>query len=386
MTLPLAAFKVLDLGTLTPGKYCTFLLGDFGAEVIRVERPLSDAAPESARLSEEDLTLNRNKRSITLNLKEEAAKQIFYQLSTEADIVLESYRPGVTKRMGVDYETIKKINPRIIYCSLSGFGQDGPYQQLPSFDLVFLAISGLLSLVGGRDRPPIVPGLYLSDIAAGLFATIGILTALLARGKTGQGQFIDIAMLDGAFSWLSVSHGTQYLTESSPGQEDRSLAGLAPGYNIYETRDGRYVALGIGRQQSWASLCQALSREDFIDHRETTGEKRAEILSFFNQAFRTKTQEEWLSQLRDLDIEVGPVNTPDQAFTDSQIQHRQMVLDIDHPIKGKIRQVGIPIKFSEIPAEVTRPAPFIGQDTIAVLQELGYTQPRIDELYRAQAI
>ena len=387
MTLPLEDIRILDLGTQTPGKLCTFLLGDLGAEVIRVERPVPQATPESASLSDEDLLLNRNKKSITLNMRAEEAKRIFYQLSAKADVILEGYRPGVTKRMGVDYETIKKINPRIIYCALSGYGQDGPYHQLPAFDLVFMAMAGLLTLIGGRHRPPIVPGLYLSDMAAAWIPTIGILTALLAREKTGQGQFVDIAMLDGAVSWLSMVHGVEYpAAESPPGQEDPTVMGLVPGYNIYETKEGKYIALGIYRQQSWESLCQALGREDFVDQQWATGEKREEILAFFQKTFRTKTRDEWFNQLKALDIEIGPVNTPEEAFSDPQVLHRQMVLEVEHPIKGKTRQLGIPIKLSETPGEVRHPAPFIGQDTQEVLQELGYTRAQIEELRKLQAI
>jgi len=384
MTLPLAAIKILDLGTLTPGKYCTFLLGDLGADVIRVERPVPETAPESAQLSAEDLILNRNKKSITLNLRTEEAKQVFYQLSEKADVILESYRPGVTRRMGVDYETIKKINPRIIYCALSGYGQEGPYQQLPSFDIVFLAIGGLLSLIGGQDQPPIVPGLYLSDTAAGLFPTIGILTALLARERTGKGQFVDISMLDGAFSWLSLAHGIQYPATKSP--EETTLMGPSPGYNVYQTKDNRYIALGIGRQQSWESLCKTLGREDLAEHQGARGEKRDEVLSFLKQTFRTKTRDEWFNELKALDIEIGPVNTPAEAFSDPQILHRQMAVEVNHPIKGKMKQVGIPMKFSETPPEVRGVAPLIGQDTQEILQELGYTQARIEELRKTQAI
>ena len=381
MTLPLEDIKILDVGTLTPGKYCTFILGDLGAEVTRVERPIPTDTPERDRLFDEDLILNRNKKSITLNLRSEDARQVFYQLSEKADVILESYRPGVTKRLGIDYETIEKTNPRIIYCSLSGYGQDGPYNQLPSFDIVFVAIGGLLALVGGPNEPPIVPSLYLSDTAAGLLTTIGILTALVARERTGKGQYLDISMLDSAFSWLALAYGSQY-----PGQESPVLMGSSPGYNVYQTKDGKYLALGIGRQQSWESLCKALGKEDFIDHQAPKGEKREEIVSSLKQIFETKTREEWVSRLRALDIEIGPVNTPFEAFSDPQILHRQMVAEVNHPIKGKMKQVGIPMKFSETPADVRGAAPAIGQDTQEILQELGYTQARIEELQKAQAI
>ena len=386
IALALEGIRILDLGTLTPGKYCTSLLADLGVDVIRVERPIPQDSQES-QLSNEDLILNRNKRSITLNLRTEEAKQVFYQLSEKADVILEGYRPGVTKRMGIDYDTIRKINPRIIYCSLSGFGKDGPYSQLPAFDIVFMATSGLLSLIGGRHQPPIVPGLLLSDTAAGLFPTIGLLTALLSRERTGKGQFIDISMLDGAFSLLSISHGVQYpATEASHKQEDPFLTGLLPGYNVYETKDAKYLALGIGRQQSWESLCQVIGREDYTGNQWETGEKGEEIRSFLKQTFKTKTRDEWLSQLRALDIEVGPVNTPEEAFADPQLLHRQMVLEVEHPTRGKTSQVGLPVKLSETPAEVRRAAPLIGQDTEEILRELGYTQERIEGLRKAEAI
>ena len=381
MTLPMQDIKILDTGTLTPGKYCTFILGDLGAEVTRVERPIPRNTPEVDRLSDEDLILNRNKKSITLNLRTEEARQVFYELSEKADVVLESYRPRVAKRIGIDYETIKKTNPRIIYCSLSGYGQDGPYNQLPGFDLVFMAISGLLALIGGTNEPPIVPGLYLSDTAAGLLATIGILTALLVRERTGKGQYLDISMLDGAFSWLALAYGSQY-----PSQEPPVLMGPSPGYNVYRTKDGKYIALGIGRPQSWENLCKALGREDLADHQRATGEKREEMLSFLKRIFKTKSREEWFSQLQALDIEIGPVNTPLEAFFDPQILHRQMALEVNHPIKGKTRQVGIPIKFSDTPAQVRGLAPLIGQDTQEILRELGYTRSRIAQLRKAQAI
>ncbi|MBW1681712.1 MAG: CoA transferase [Deltaproteobacteria bacterium] len=201
--LPLGGIRVLDLGTMTPGKYCTHLLSDLGADVIRIERHFA----ASIQIDDEDLILNRNKRSIALNLSTDEAKQVFYKLAQSADVILESHRPGVTSRMGVDYETIKKTNPRIIYCSLSGFGQDGPYAHLPAFDVVFMAIGGLLGLTAEKGQPPRVPRIYVSDAASGLLAAVGILTALVARQRTGLGQFVDIAMLDGVLSVLSTVSG-----------------------------------------------------------------------------------------------------------------------------------------------------------------------------------
>jgi len=375
LLLPLEGIRIMDLGTMTPGKYCTFLLGDLGAEVIRVERPASP----SAAIYDEDLALNRNKRSIALNLRTEEGKQVFYRLAQNADVILESNRPGVTKRMGVDYDTLRGINPNIIYCSLSGFGQDGPYHQLPGFDLIFMAISGLLGLIGGH--PPIVPGIYVSDVGSGLLATIGILTALVARQKTGKGQLVDVAMLDGMVSWLSTISGVQRLSE-----EQEMPSWVMPGYNVYETKDSKYLALGIFRPQSWQALCNALGREDLTDQQWAMGSKQEEILSFLRDTFLNKTRDEWYQLLRDLDVEVGPVNNPQEVCSDPQVLHREMVVDVEHPIAGRIRQVGIPIKFSETPGRIRNPAPSIGQDTEPILQELGYSGEDIVALRSAQAI
>jgi len=378
---PLEGIRVLDLGTMTPGKYCTFLLADLGAEVMRVERP----TPSSTPMTDEDLILNRNKRSITLNLRTDEAKQIFYQLAKNADVILESNRPGVTKRMGVDYDTIKRICPNIIYASLSGFGQDGPYRMLPGFDLIFMAIGGLLGLIGEKDHPPIVPGIWVSDAGSGLLTTVGILTALIARQKTGEGQHIDIAMLDGVLSLLSTISGFQ--RPSGELAQAEMLEGVAmPGYNVYEAKDGKYLALGTFRPQSWEALCQALGRKDLVDQQSARGAKRDEIISFFQESFLTKTRDEWCRLLRELDVEVGPINSLQEVFADPQLLHRRMVVEVDHPIAGKMKQVGIPLQFSKTPGQIRSPAPSIGQDTKAILRELGYHKEEIEALRKAKAV
>lgn len=379
--LPLEGIRILDLGTMTPGKYCTHLLSDLGADVIRVERHFA----VSAKIDDEDLILNRNKRSIALNLRTEEAKQVFYKLARTADVILESNRPGVTKRMGVDYETIKEMNPRIIYCSLSGFGQDGPYARLPAFDMIFMAIGGLLGLMAEKGRPPRVPGIWVSDAGSGLLTTIGILSALVARNRSGQGQYIDIAMLDGVLSILTTISG--FLHPSGKPAQEQYLGGfVVPGYNVYETQDKKYVALGIYRPQSWQALCQLLGREDLVDHQWATGEKHAEILSFLEETFRTKTRDEWCQVLRELDVEVGPVNSLLEVYADPQVLHRHMVVEVDHPKAGKMKQVGIPFKFSETPARLRNPAPSIGQDTESILKELEYDEKGVQALRDAQAI
>ena len=378
--LPLEGIKILDLGTMTPGKYCTLLLADLGAEVIRVERH----SAVSDRIDEEDLILNRNKKSIALNLRSDEGKQVFYQLAQDADVILESNRPGVVKRMEVDYETISQKNARIIYCSLSGFGQDGPYAQLPAFDMIFMAIGGLLGLLPGKGRPPVVPGIYISDAGSGLLAAIGILAAVVAREKTGAGQHIDLAMLDGVLSMLSTVSGG--LRSSGEPYQAEMLGLVTPGYNIYETSDGKHLALGIFRPQSWKALCQAVGREDFIERQWATGEEQKEILTFLEKTFRTQTRDDWCRQLRELDVEVGPVNDVPETFSDPQILHRQMVVETKHPIAGQTKQIGSPLKLSGTSEQIRNPAPCIGQDTEAVLKELGYNHQEIEALKTAKAI
>jgi len=379
-TMPLEGLKILDLGTMTPGKYCTLLLADLGADVIRIERSNASGSP----ISEEDLILNRNKRSIALNLKIEEGRQIFYRLAEKADVILESNRPGAAKRMGVDYDTIKAMNPGIIYCSLSGFGQDGPYAQLPAFDMIFMAIGGMLGLLAGKNQAPVVPGIYVSDTGSGLMATIGILTALIARSKTKKGRFVDIAMLDGVMSMLSTVSG--FLRRNGEPAQSETLGLKMPGYSVYDTKDGKYVALGVFRPQSWQALCRFFEREDLVQQQWATGQAQEEIFSFFKEKFLTKTRDEWCQALRELDIEIGPVNDLKEVYDDPQVQHRQMAVQVEHPEAGKMKQIGIPIKLSETPGPIMRPAPAIGRDTEEILKELNYNEAQIQELRREQAI
>ena len=286
--------------------------------------------------------------------------------------------------MGVDYETIKRINDRIIYCSLSGFGQDGPYSQLPAFDIVFMAIGGLLGLLPGKGHSPIVPGIYISDAGSGLLAAVGILAAVVSRVRTGKGQHIDLAMLDGVLSMLATVSGGQ----RSSGEPFRAetLGMATPGYNIYETKDGKHLALGIFRPQSWRALCELLGRSDYIEHQWATGETQREIVSFLEDAFLTKTRDEWYRQLTEIDVEVGPVNSLPEVFSDPQVRHRRMVVETAHPVAGTNRQIGYPLKLSGTVGYIRKPAPCIGQDTEAILKELGYDEDQITALKKAEAI
>jgi len=388
MTTPLIGIKVLELSRVAPGAYCGMILGDMGADILKIEEPRkpglvgSGLSPigEGAEREAAYNALNRNKKSIVLNLKSGEAKKIFFKLAEKVDVVVEGFRPGVVKRLGVDYGAVKKINPGIVYCSISGYGQDGPYRDLPGHDLNYISIPGILSLIGQRDGPPTIPGNLLADYAGGgMHAALGILAALMARERTGKGQFVDIAMADGVLSLMSREASVYFLSEVVPERGKTLLTGAVPDYNVYETKDGKYISIACLEPQFWNNLCQVLGREDLIPH-QTNEEKKEEIFSSFREIFYTKTRDEWLTLLRQTDVCVAPVNTLDEALSDPQVSHRQMVVEVDSPTVGKVKQVGISVKLSETPGQIRNLAPVLGQHTHEVLRDLGYSKEHIEEL------
>lgn len=395
--MPLEGIRVLDLSRLAPGPFCTMLLGDLGADVLLVEAP-ADALPsggarpalagedEGAERAAAFNALGRNKRSIVLNLRQEEGRRIFYRLAKTADVVLEGFRPGVVKRLAVDYETLREINPRIVYCSLSGYGQDGPYSGLVGHDINYISIGGALGIIGSPDGPPAIPFNIIADFAAGgLHAAYAILAALLARERTGRGQYLDIAMSDGVIYLLALPF-MQYFSSGRPLRPGAEmLNGGAPFYNVYETKDGRWLSIGSLEPHFYANLCRALGREDFVPLQGDTS-RWDEMSAFLREAFRGKTRDEWFDLLRQTDVCVAPVYGLDEAAEDAHNRRRGMVLEIDHPTLGKVRQVGIGTKFSETPGAVRSLAPRPGQHTDEVLAALGYDQTQIDTLRRLGAI
>jgi crotonobetainyl-CoA:carnitine CoA-transferase CaiB-like acyl-CoA transferase len=397
MTLPLEGLKVLDLTRYLPGEYCTGLLADMGADVLRVEQPGKDrksALPLVRRPKEVEEreaafdTLNRNKRSMTLNLKAEDGRRIFLALVAKADIVIESYRPGVAQRLGIDYPSLTKINSRLIYCAMSGYGQDGPYRDLPGHDINYLAVSGALSVLNeGGAGQPMVSGLKLADIGGGgLQAIIGVLLALLAREKTGRGQLVDIALTDGIMSWLVWPLDIFFERGKIPDPGEVPLAGKRPGFNVYETKDGKYISLGIREPHLFANFCAVLGRKDFAPDMETSGKRREEMIAELRKIFLTKRRDEWVHFFQGKDINFAPVNTPDEAARDPHLLHRKMVVEVDHPRIGKVKQVGMAIKLSDTPGQIRKTAPLVGENTEEVLTELGYIPKEIARLKRSGII
>jgi crotonobetainyl-CoA:carnitine CoA-transferase CaiB-like acyl-CoA transferase len=391
MTMPLEGIKVLDLSRLAPGPFCTMILGDLGADVLKVEGPREGRLVAAVVSDEERASaynaVERNKRSIVLNLKLEPARKIFYQLAEKADVIVEGFRPGVVKRLGVDYDTIKEINPRLIYCSLTGYGQDGPYSNLVGHDVNYISIGGALGIMGIPGGAPTIPSNIVADFAGGgTNAAVGILAALIARDKTGKGQYVDIGMADGVVSLMSMSLSRYFESNQVPERGNDMLTGGVPHYSVYETKDGKYVSIGCLEPWFYENLCRALGREDFIPHQFTEGEKREEIFSAFREIFRTKTRDEWFDYLSQWDICVAKVYTLDELSTDPQLIHRNMILELDHPELGKVKQPGISLKLSQTPGSIRSFGPALGQHTDEVMLDLGYSKERIEELRKEGTI
>lgn len=384
---PLEGIKILDLSRLAPGPFCSMMLGDLGADVLLVEAPADGKLaasivprPADAEKYAAYNVLSRNKRSIVLNLREQEAREIFYKLADTADVVLEGFRPGVVKRLGVDYETLSKRNPRIVYCSLSGFGQTGPYSQFVGHDINYISIAGALGMIGWPDTPPAIPMNIIADFAGGgMHAAYGILAALMARERTGRGQYVDIAMSDGVLYLLAGLVGSVLMGGGSPSRGGTLLNGSVPHYNVYQCGDGGWISIGSLEPHFFVNLCKAMECQQFIPHQYDPS-KRAEIAAYFKQRFLTKTRDEWFEILKQTDICVGPVYSLEEALNDPHNLAREMVVEVEHPTLGMVKTLGIGTKLSETPGSVRTTAPTTGQHTDDVLASLGYDAAAIVSL------
>jgi len=390
----LEGIKILDLSKLASGPYCTMLLGDMGAEIIKIEAGGGRAGeaflPGIAENEEDQIAVNaaaRNKRSLVLNLKTEEARKIFHQLAEEADVIVEEFRPGVVKRLGIDYETIRKTNPRIVYCSITGFGQDGPYSQFADHDINYLSIAGAQGILGNPGGAPVPQANLIADFAAGgMHAAIGILTALMARTRTGKGQHVDISITDGIVSLMHAEVSLYHAMGRVPRPGETLFFTGAPWYAVYETKDGKYVSVGSLEPWFWENLCKGLGLEDMIPY-QWAGEPRwTEMKSRFQEVFLTRTRDDWVELLMSANTCVAPVYTLDETFSDPQLQSRRMFEEFDHPTKGKVKQVGISIKLSETPGSIRRLGPSRGEHTLEILQELGYSSDEVADLMEKGAV
>ena len=396
MPTALQGIKVVDLSRMAPGPFCTMVLGDLGADVIRVEEPgggrmareRADEVDESeARRRAAFNALNRNKRSIALNLKDDAARRVLRELVADADVFVEGFRPGVVSRLGCDYETLRELNPRLIYCSLSGYGQDGPYSGLVGHDINYISVGGALGVIGPSGGAPVIPYNIIADFAGGgLHAATAILAAIIARGHTGRGQYVDVAMSDGV-AYMMASMLSGYFSDGvvpSPGM--MSLNGAAPYYNVYECRDGRYLSVGCIEPWFWAALCRALGREDLIPI-QFDADRAEYIKGELRDIFLTKAREDWWRTLSAIDnIAVARVSGLDEAASDPQNLHRGMVIEAGDIDGRPVKQVGIGPKLSDTPGSVRSMGATVGQHTDEALSELGYSQERIAQLRKSGAV
>lgn len=376
----LSGITVIDLSRLLPGPYCSMMLADHGARVIAIE---------SRKFIADGLffhTVNRNKEHMTLNLKTNEGKQIFFQLIEKADVMLEGFRPGVVERLGVGYERVCKTNPKIIYCSISGYGQTGAFVDRVGHDINYLSTSGVLNLIGESDRPPSIPGIQIADIAGGAMnAAIGILLALFNRQNTGKGQYIDISMTDGMVGLLPAVLYFQQLTGQDPRRADALLSHRYACYNTYETADGRFLSIGAVENRFWQKLCHHLGVPEYAAL-QYDDSRRGEILGYMRSIFKKKTLKEWDKELADMEICWSRIQTFSEVLVDPLFRERKMILELAGKTGQKQTAIGVPVKLSDTPGSVRNAAADFGESTASILQELGYSEKEIKRFAETEVI
>ena len=388
--LPLMGVKVLDVSQVMAGPYSCMLLADMGADVIKVEPPGSGDQTRGAmgfKMKGPDsmgfLNMNRNKRSIAINLKSEAGKAILFKLVKEADILVENYRPGVMKRLGVGYEVMSKINPALVYVSISGFGQSGPWAMRPGFDLMAQAMSGIMSVTGNGDGKPVKAGVPVADIGCALFATYAALSAYIGAKNTGQGQYIDASLFDSALAF-SIWDTSEYWGTGNPPVALGTANRMTAPYQAVKAKDG-YFVMGATNNKLWQKLCEILERPDLLqkaEYQTIAGRlgQREQLIQELENSFALKSADEWIDLLLEHGIPAGPILDYPQAFESEHSRHRQMRIEIDHPLEGKVPNIGFAVKMQGTPQEVRRHPPLLGEHTQEVLMQAGFTPDEIKEL------
>lgn len=387
----LRGLKVIDLSRHAPGPYCTMLLADLGADVIMVEQPPGQGRSVSDEMGvgrREKLynPVGRNKRSITLNLKDRKMREACLALIKDADIVVEGFRPGVVRRLGLDYETLGEINPKLIYCSVSGYGQTGPYRDMVGHDLNYISLAGILGMIGTKGGPPAIPVNIIGDYAGGgLFAAFSILAAVISRAQTGEGQYIDMAISDGSLSLANLAACDYLSTGTAPKPGEYFLNGSLPCYNVYQTADAKWISIACTEPWFWAKLCQQLGCEQFAKE-QYNEELFQEMFVFLRNTFKSKKRDAWFKQLSQEEICVAPVYGIDEALEDPHNISRNMIIDLEDAEYGPIKQVGIAPKFSRTPGEIKTLPPTPGQHTEEILAEAGFSIEQIAQFPKPEQV
>jgi len=393
--LPLAGVRVLDVSQVMAGPYACMLLADLGADVIKIEPPQGGDQTRGAmgfKLKGTDsmgfLNMNRNKRSIALDLKSDSGREVLYKLVEQADILVENYRPGVMKRLRTDYETLSAINPRLVYVSISGFGQTGPWAGRPGFDLMAQAMSGIMSVTGHPDGPPAKAGVPVADIGCALFATYGMLSAYIGAKATGRGQYVDASLFDSALAFSIWDISEYWGTGREPEQLGTANRMSAP-YQAMKAADGHFV-MGATNQKLWQTLCATLERPDLLDDARFATvslrlANRHALVESLERSFAQQGCEHWIDRLLAVGIPAGPILSYPEAFESEHGRHRRMRIEIDHPVEGKVPNIGFAVKMGGTPQQVRRAPPLLGQHTAEVLAELGIDAPAQRELAAAGA-
>jgi alpha-methylacyl-CoA racemase len=394
MSQALSDIRVLDLSRLLPGGFCSLMLADFGAEVLKVEDtgmgdyirwspPYYEGADDSAK-SALYLSLNRGKRSIRINLKEDGGREVLLRLAREYDVLLESFRPGVLDRLGVGYERLREENPGLVYCAISGYGQDGPFRDRSGHDMNYLGLVGLLGLTGEKGGPPVQAGGQIADVGGGaLMAAFGIMAALRERERSGEGQLVDVSMADGSLSWLAMIAARYFCDGEVPQRGEPELSGGLICYRPYACSDG-WVTLGALEPKFWQAWCRGVGREDLIERQfeRPGGDAHGEV----ERIFLGRTRDEWQEFATHNDCCLEPVLDLDEALDSELVRAREMVVELDQPGAGPIKQLGLPVKLSRTPGKVDAPGPALGEHTDEVLTAAGYSPEEIDALKQSGAV
>ncbi|RFU65235.1 CaiB/BaiF CoA transferase family protein [Peribacillus glennii] len=386
---PLQGAKILDASQIMAGPYCTMVLADLGAEVIKIEKLQGgdDARQMGPYVNGEStcfFQINRNKKSIALNLKSEEGREIFYELAKEADVIVENYRPGVTKSLGIDYETIKEMNEGIVYCSISGYGQSGPYSHKGGFDLVMQGMTGLMSMTGEPGGRPLKSGIAVYDIGAGITATYAILAAYIHKLKTGKGQMVDISLAETGLPWFTWEAGAYFANGTIPQATGHRHRVSAP-YQAIQAKDA-YMMVGCANQRTWEKFsAEVLGKPEWVnDERYLTNSLRHKNVEELEREIEEiTTQREasyWINKCEQAGVPAGPINNFGEAVNDEHYLARDMIKELDHPVIGKMKVIGTPTKFSETKIEINTPAPLHGEHSEEVLKDLGFSTDQIQTL------